>query len=184
VNRSPSTSSAFTLIELVLVLAVMGLLSGAAAIKLSSVLEDVQLDDAVRRAGELDHLARARARNGHVDVQIVWECDKSRAFLQETPDQKTSMAVTRFGRCSIEVLMPGNSRSTSADKTVVAISALGLSRSYAIRVWDPRGTQRYILFAGLTGESSVRNDHNSVQRVFDALGNRQASFSIESDDAR
>jgi len=80
----------FTLIEIMLVIALMAILTGAAALKLTETLRSATLDETCQRLVELDNLARSRASNGGTPTQLEFRLEAGKVFYHDATDSTGS----------------------------------------------------------------------------------------------
>jgi prepilin-type N-terminal cleavage/methylation domain-containing protein len=151
----------FTLLEILLVVALMALLAGAATFKLTQTLRSTTSDDVAGRIIELDDLARTRARNSRAATELTFQLNGGKAFYAEVNESHPRSRLS-FGRCRPCAILTADG-SRSAGTVSIACSPLGYSLSYAVEISEPsgdrqKGRRRWICFAGLTGDSEVFDD--------------------------
>ena len=159
--------SAFTLLELLLVLVLLGLMAGAATLKLVPLVQTGALEATLKRLEELDRLARHRARSARAASRLVFDFDGGGA-RQVDAAGNASGAPVRLGRCRLEEVRTHDGRWRSGT-CAVNVSPLGLTQTYALRIRGGEGSTRWLLFAGLGGECEVIDDDSKVERVFAPL---------------
>lgn len=157
----------FTLLELLIVLAMLALLSGAVVVRFLPMLQEVTLDDALRRAKELDRLARLRATGGGRPVTIVYDADARLAYYRDSNADGSRHGLIRFGSCDVSAhALAGGGRPGYLRE--VHCSPTGVSRSYLVQFKGAQGPAKYLLFAGLGGQVTELRDEKLVSEIFAA----------------
>lgn len=164
---------AFTLIELVAVLAIVALLTAGVSLSLKGALRDAEAEDAAGRLAAFDALARQEARRFnrpselHVDPRAgsVWRRD----VLPSGGDGVPRATLRLPPGVAIEEVFTARGRSRAGDGVTIACSARGQTASYAVLFSGPGGRRRWILFAGITGQPQVIDHDQDVQDIFAAL---------------
>jgi len=145
---------AFTLIELLAVLVVLGMAVSVAAVGLSSRSDESKLSDAASLIASLDAMARVRARNGHNTELRFDSADGTIGFTDRgSADAPSSDRLLPDG-ITLEVW----EWPSGAPMDRVIVDARGQSMDYQVRVstGDASVTLR---FAGLTGwHEIIRSD--------------------------
>jgi len=185
---------AFTLIEVMAVVVLLGLLASASVLTLTEQVQHCRQADVLDRLTHEDHLARLAARRlGHgcilrldLDRQRLWRADTVGAEEGLTHGWKLP-AGYRMAR----VLQPAGSSDLSAAGQLesntttgiadVSIGVGGYSATYAIQVVtaspaerrDAAGTREepslWLVFAGLTGQRTVMQHEEEVHNLLAAL---------------
>ncbi len=157
---------AFTLIEMVGVLAIMALLAGAAVVSLHGSRRRVDLRDAVEQIAQADASVRAVARG--VDTPVGMKIVLSTGQLFRIgPDAVTAKLAELPRDVSIRRVRIGDENVDSGDLTV-EISSRGASPSYAVRVDDTAGEHQWVVAAGLTGQVTKVTDEE-LDSIFDQV---------------
>jgi prepilin-type N-terminal cleavage/methylation domain-containing protein len=165
---------AFTLVEILLVLLVLGLLTGAAVARLTPMLRRAALADVQQRIEHLDQLARAHARQSGIGTKIVHDQDRSIAFYVDTDSEVDGPSLVRHGAIELGGCRIAEVRSTRSDQTTrgtatVECSTAGYTRTYALRLAAEGQQDRWLVFAGLTGIAEVVDDPREFEATWATL---------------
>jgi prepilin-type N-terminal cleavage/methylation domain-containing protein len=188
---------AFTLIEVMAVVMILGLLVGATVWLMVDDARRASRADAVGRLAQADRLARLAAKR--LGAPCVLRCDLDaqrvrRIVRAEGGREEVSHAVRLPPGCRIaEITLPeGPRRSTRARRTRagrtvdagavdIAYSTAGRSPTYALRLVceDGRGRRTdaegeehadgWLVVAGLTGQVMVVQDEEEIDNLFRTL---------------
>jgi prepilin-type N-terminal cleavage/methylation domain-containing protein len=157
---------AFTLIEMMVVVILIGLLSGAAMLSFTKPLRARRARQAVEELASFDGSARQAARNFGRDVEIVFELSADRTELSRrelTPEPRETFRASLPTGFHVEHVRTAEQTASTGD-VVIRCSPRGLSRSYAVRVVGPEFDQ-WLLVAGLSGQVSVVSDESKVESI-------------------
>ena len=157
---------AFTLIEVMLVVLLIGLLAGAAAMSFARPLRAARAREAIAQVSAFDAAARQVARRSGGAVQIVIDAYEQRFVRREQGRDVSSYRLPDGLR--IEQVRTGNDERDTSQRTV-NVSAHGWSRTYAVRVVGP-DLDRWLLVAGLSGQVSVIEDESTVDDILTRAG--------------
>lgn len=188
-------STAFTLVELMAVVALMGLLATAVAWSMAQDTRRATLDGVIARVAQADALARIAARRGGIGQTLRFELDAGR-IQRFTLDG--GAAVAAGPRVNIPdgyrldgvivgpgVTAPGAPAPLPVEygRVEVNFGSDGLAPTYALRLRfqplepSPRpepsafannGTL-WLVFAGLTGQVTLIDDTQQIDNLFAAL---------------
>jgi prepilin-type N-terminal cleavage/methylation domain-containing protein len=162
----------FTLTELLVVMVLLGLIAGAATLRLAPLLDTATLEDACGRLEELDRLTRYRARSDWRECRLVLDLDRQVAFRLEDGSD-VPRARRRLGRCRVAQIRRAEGTVT-AGTVEMRVSSIGACPTYAVQVQGGGDRTRWLVFAGLSGECEVFDDEEPVDRAFAALALRLA----------
>jgi prepilin-type N-terminal cleavage/methylation domain-containing protein len=154
---------AFTLVEQIVVIVVIGLLAAAVAMSFSVPVAKVRAQDAVQAVRMLDEGARTQARRSGQAVQIVIDLSE-RTLARRDAAGETVFQVRLPSEIEIDRLRSGAEDVSSAE-AVVTCSPLGLTRTYAVHLRGP-GLDQWLVFAGLSGEATVIQDEATLDSIF------------------
>lgn len=165
--RPPCQRGAFTLIEIIAVVILLGLLATLAAWSFSGPLRRAQFDQALEQVRYLNATSRALARDTGQLVTMTFDLD--RGEVSRSQGRRGGAAVYRAS------LAPGaridRVRTATDDRTSgtaeVAVSPLGLSPSYAVRLAGPNW-RRWVFVSGLGGDARVIRDDSEIAAIFAA----------------
>lgn len=140
------STRAFTLIELLAVLVVLGMAVSVAAVGLSSRSVEAHLSDAVSSIASLDASARVLARKGHVTELRYNDADGRLQLINRCCEDAISIERGLSDRITLETW----ERPMGTPIESVIVDSRGQSVDYQVRVSS--GKLSFALtFAGLTG---------------------------------
>jgi len=159
----------FTLLELVVVLAIMSMIAGVAIARLKEPYCIARLGDVTSRIEHLDLQARAYAERFARDVRLIYDLDKNTAYVEsgDTGHQELFRLILPSG-----VLLD---RMRTCDQQMengrfaLDLSAAGQSSSYAVRLSAGEGRCRWLFFAGVTGQVSEVAGQDDITKLFEML---------------
>jgi prepilin-type N-terminal cleavage/methylation domain-containing protein len=154
--------TAFTLIEVLAVIALMALLTAAAAVSLSGVARTARVEDAADAFASFDRSTRELARRFERTPALRF--DLNRGAVERFDGDGQPVSPWLLGTARVTRVIAGQEDRTSGQLTV-PFSTLGRSPSYAVLLSGSDG-ERWVAFAGLTGQSLASNDEREVQDIF------------------
>lgn len=155
-------SAAFTLIELMAALAILAILSIAAAFAFSAPLARARTTDAISSLKSFDTNTRQYAVRFDRQVDLIIDLDNNQ--LRRNPSAHT-LSFSSSIRI-LEVRLPAR-RHTSGQVNIPCTPA-GLTPTYALHLTGPQ-TNRWILVAGLTGQITETHDEQSLNNLLATL---------------
>ncbi len=153
--------NAFTLLELIAVIVLLGLVS---AITLLSVVGHLEQSELVRVAQSLaraDGKERDTARQSPQPGALLFDRTRKR-FLYKTSERTIDIS-TRIK--SAEMIVD----SSQSDEGSIVFSQSGQSPSYAIGLVTSRGASRWLLVIGMTGQVLYTDSVDEVRSIM-AMG--------------
>lgn len=167
---------AFTLVEVVLVVALLGLLVGATTLSLARTAQRGSWEHAVGRVADADRMARLTAQRLGEPCVLAIDLDGHRMRRQigaERGDQTASHAVELPAGVRIDQVLVCSQRGvgrTDSGTAEVAFSTGGRSASYAVKLTTGNDdTTQWLVVLGLTGQVITDIDENMVDQLFSAL---------------
>jgi len=164
------TERAFTLIEMVLVLALVGVLTTVAAVNLSGRLERVERKTLHERLAAFDRRSRAMARRRGEAVTVRLDLVSGRLTRRLANDRQTSTPSEPFALPAgfrFDALHVAD-RGVASTEATLSYNKRGWSRSYALGIIDarrePHRTQ-WLVVAGLTGVWQTVNDEEAARDI-------------------
>jgi len=156
--------SAFTVIELMVVLLVVSIVTGAVTLSLGSARWRAEMDDVVGEVAQFDLLARQCALRHGQSRQLVFDLDADRLARVSLDAQEeaaiVAYALPRGFRLAELVLADGG---IATGQATVRCSNRGYTPSYALCLEGPTGRQ-WVLFAGLTGQM-IQADEERIREI-------------------
>ena len=162
---------AFTLIEVMAVIVLLGLMAGAVTWSFARNVRGASRETAMSQVMRADRMARLAARRFgrpcvlRIDIgaQRVWRVVEVGSRIEKSP--ATSVSGCRLDRIAIAGAV--------ADSGIVDVpySTAGHSASYGIRLvrQDWRG---WLIFCGLTGQATVIENEQEAQNLLSLAGAR------------
>jgi prepilin-type N-terminal cleavage/methylation domain-containing protein len=161
-----TTRRAFTLIETLIVIALMAVLGTAAAISLSGAARSARVEDVVDQFVAHDRstreMARRFARSPALRVEL------NRGSIHRLDGERDAVQLLLGGRMRVTRLIV-RGQSVRFGEMTVPFSNRGQSPSYAVLLSGPPG-ERWVAFAGLTGQAMVLTDERDVQEILSQSG--------------
>ena len=148
---------AFTLIEMMMALLIVGLLASAAVLSVAGPLRVVRSREAIDQLRNADDLARRAAiRLGRgATLRFNLSSGTIARFEGNHREEPSYQAALPQG-FRIDEIRIGN-QSIYADRADVTISSAGWSNSYALHLSGPK-FQKWLVFAGLSGQTTQFDD--------------------------
>ena len=97
----------FTLVEMVVVIAIMALLTSAAALSFSGPLRATRASDAIRQVQSFDDATRQHAKRFGKDLQIVLDLSRDRLIRRQSADGPAMHELQLPHGCRIERVRVG-----------------------------------------------------------------------------
>jgi prepilin-type N-terminal cleavage/methylation domain-containing protein len=164
--RRSQSRSAFTLVELMMAVLLLALLTSAAALSFSGALDRSRAQDAVSELQSFDATSRDAARHAGQEARMAFDLSAGTIARREGADLQTlKFQMSLPHGIQIDQLRVAG-QSYFDGEVVVDISALGLSRSYAVHITGA-GLDRWLLFAGQSGDMTQVQDEGTMQDILD-----------------
>jgi type II secretion system protein H len=162
-------SAAFSLLELMAVVAIAGILAAAVSWSLGGRYASVQVTDVMERIALADRLIRTHAANRAEPVALSIDVGEGR-FVRLAGDQADPL-YTLPPRWRIDRLeTSGAARTTgSTEPVVLRYGPTGVAPTWAARLVDPQGREHWIVLAGVSGQVTRTHDEATVQNIIDAM---------------
>ena len=173
--REFRTRHAFTLVEVAAVTLLLALLAAGVALSFAGPLRSMRAGDAVERVRAFDATARLAARRSGREVEMTFDGPGNGLSRRDDPDGRDGGVVAYRGALPggyrVDGVLQATADGPDADRRtsrVVRCSPAGRTRSYAVRVVGP-GLDRWLVFAGLSGQVTEARDETDVEAIFDAV---------------
>jgi prepilin-type N-terminal cleavage/methylation domain-containing protein len=167
---------AFTLIEAVVVLTIMGLLAAAVTVSLAGAGRAARMEDVADAYAAFDRTTREAARRFERTPTLHFDLNRGTVARRDAERPETKLALR--GSFRVDRVMTAE-RDTRSGEAEVPVTARGHTPSYAVLLTGPSG-QRWIVFAGLSGQFTVVEDERDVQDILSGA----ASPAVGGPDAR
>ena len=177
------TRRGFTFIEVIAVVALLGILAGGTAYYLADQVQASSSDSAVGQLAYADRLTRLRARRLGRECVLRFDLDEQAVTRFENRHgelQRRSAGLNVPVRCRIEQVWtvglvgqsetgaPGRLARHGTGVVDVAFSPAGRSATYALKlVSGPSAV--WVVVAGLTGEVTVEENEKQLHNLFTTL---------------
>ena len=159
---SPRQHSAFTLLEVVAVMVMLGLLSTVAVVSLSGTLDRYRLNRAVEMVELFDARARRQAGNQRTPVDASIQLNRNRLLIESPNDTKDRV----FGLPSgVQISSVRLSRNSVAGRQLdLRYSRDGVSPTYAIQL--QRGDKsHWLVILGISGQIIHSSSEGEVNEI-------------------
>ncbi|MBX2851121.1 MAG: prepilin-type N-terminal cleavage/methylation domain-containing protein [Phycisphaeraceae bacterium] len=187
----------FTLIEVMAVVALIGLMAAAAAWSLADDAQRATHADVIDRLKHADAMARTAARrlgpstlNIDMDRQRVWvvspgkrqgQAESTHTLAMPTGYRIEQVLSVDASPVTLSQARQRKRMAESAGHVEIAISPEGFSRSYVMQISGPKiinedkparldeRQDTWLVFAGMTGLAVEEDDEEQVESIFDLL---------------
>lgn len=170
--RRRRRANAFTLIEAVVVLTLMGLLAAAVTVSLAGAARAARVEDVIDAYAAFDRTTREAARRFGRTPALRFDLNRGTVTRRDAERSETRLALRGDFRVARVMTAERDSRSGEVE---VPVTARGYTPSYAVLVVGPT-SQRWVVFAGLTGQSTVLADERDVQDILSTTSNSSAAI--------
>ncbi len=161
---------AFTLIELSVVLALIGLMMAVAAVSFKQPYRKAQSQYAVEQIMHVDRRLRDHARRFGRAAELTIDLERGQIYaVEENADGKA-----RKGRMALRVasqvdrVLLGRRR-FDYGRAKIQVSSIGRTNTYALRLRGADGGRRWLLFAGESGQVTESTHEKEITDLFDML---------------
>ena len=166
-RRNSNAGYGFTLLEVLVVLAILGLVVGVVALRLKQPLRVARTGDSIGRIAFVDRQARSYAKRFARPIRLVYDMDKSCLYAESTDHKELFRVCLPNGiRISNTCTADG---SVDHGRSAIDVSSTGQTDSYAVRLGVGEESGHWVFFAGVTGQSSQFEVEDDVKNVFETL---------------
>ena len=164
----------FTLLELLVMLAILALVSAVAVVRLRQPYRVARLGDAVGRLATLDGQARAYTQRFAREARLVYDLDRNLAYVESGgAEHHECFRLVLGGGARLDRIRTAD-RQADQGEFALDLSAAGASSSYAIRLGTGDGPCRWTFWAGLTGQAVEMKTEDDVKSLFELLAGTDA----------
>jgi prepilin-type N-terminal cleavage/methylation domain-containing protein len=165
VAQKPSSARrGFTLIEMLIVVALMAILTAAVTLSLSGAVRSARIEDVMGQFIAFDHSTREIARRFARSRALRF--DLIRGTVHRLDDNREAVPLLLGGGMTVTRVIVRDEIARFGEITV-PFSDRGQSPSYAVLLSGPAG-ERWVTLAGLTGQAMVLIDERDVQEILSA----------------
>lgn len=163
-----STRNGFTLIELMVVVAIIGLITATVIVRFSGSLRRARLEWAIGRfvateSGLRNQTAR-HARGGRLSLELG-----TRELRRAFGGRKQEATTIDLGS-GVEVrTFLSKTRDVSSGQVVVDYTEQGTTETFAVEIETPGEESRWLVFAGLTGQITRLEEERDVEKLLEAV---------------
>ena len=155
---------AFTLIELLAVIALVAILTAGVAVSLAGAARNARLDDVVDQYVAFDRSTREVARRFERPRALQFSLNRG-AVRRTNGDEEPTPANLSGGVRVTRLALAGGERFQQSGEETIRFSPRGQAPSYAVLLESPAGGRKWIVFAGLTGHATVTTDERDVRDI-------------------
>lgn len=166
-----SRANGFTLIEIVVAVAIMALLATAAAFSFSRPLHRARAVEAIEQIRYLDSSSRDFARRFGRNVQIAFDLSENAIERREGTSHDATFSAQIASPLRIEAVWTAGRRINDGE-AIIPVSSLGISPTYAVKLSGPQG-ERWVVVTGLAGETATYSDDEQIQAIFSTIAPRR-----------
>lgn len=168
-NR-PWARSGFTLLELLAVMALVALVAAMATVRFSTSYRNAQVTTAIAAIHAIDSQLRALTTKHTKPYELRVDLDRHTLRITPLGDAQKN-AVREFALpAPLEIAAVRSPREDCHHgQAVVRCDSSGLCETYAIEITTPNGLSRWIVFAGVTGQSLETITEPQIEELFRAL---------------
>lgn len=168
IGRRWRRTSAFTLIELLAVLVIVGLITAVASIRLSGTAQAARLEWAIQRLAAEDTLMRTHAaasgRAAHLRVQLG-----TGRLIRDFGDRREKASPVDLGQNLQVSRFLSAARDIETGDASIDYSPSGTCQTFAVELKGPGNRSILMLFAGITGQVTRIEDGRDVSRILQAM---------------
>ena len=160
----------FSLIELTMVLVIVAIVSAAVVLNVREPLRRTGMQACLDEIATFDRLTRTLAREHDRPLRLVVDLSEGRLRRTDEAGREEQGEALRLpsGHRIAELRLAGQTIDSGA--ATVSCSARGLTPTYAVRVEGPGGWRRWVLVAGLSGQTWEPDDGKPLADILEALG--------------
>ena len=160
-KTSSCSPSAFTLLEMIAVLVLLGLISTIAMISVTGHLERAELGRISQLLASADRKERDASRQSPFPGSMTLDPSKKRMLFRNSG--RTLDVGKRIKIAEVVINGP------HADEGTISFTQSGQSQTYAVRLESQRGASTWVLVVGLTGQALFMESTNNVRSLL-AMG--------------
>ena len=161
--------TAFTLVELTVVLLVLAITAGAVALRVAGPMARAKVENIVGRIAQFDRTTRRHCISNDRKVRMVIDLGEGRLQLTDAGGrdlQGQTLVLPKPLKIAQVVLAEDE---TSSGIVTLSCSTRGLMQSYAMLVEGAGEREQWLMFCGLTGRVVEMDGYDQVVETFRAL---------------
>lgn len=169
--RKRKSLRSFTLIELMVVILLTGLLATAVSLSMAHAARSAQMEDVLDQIAYRDALVRDYARAFARPCTLFIQLDEGKIRGEVAQNdgltaQQPSYVLPKDFRIT-RVLSPNVD--ARIGEVAIPCSAAGRTPSYTLLVEDAKQQRKWLLFAGLTGQTQKVQVESEIEKLFSEL---------------
>jgi prepilin-type N-terminal cleavage/methylation domain-containing protein len=160
--------SAFSLIELSMVVLIMGIMAGVVVVSLKGHIDRARWTRSFEQLENIDRLARMAARAESTPYRLSFDRDKRKVEMQAIGPLSRSQSLRQWRLPSGIQFASFRDRSSGnrSEELRIDINPAGQSRSYAIGIKASSGPEQWLVTLGLSGQHLQMDNAEDVAAVF------------------
>ena len=168
VSRRNRRRSAFTLIELMAVLVLVGLVSATAMLRFGGTTRRAQFEWSLERVMATDRLLRTHSVSCGQPSRLEFEIGTGR-LERVFGDKRNVSSFVKLGAQTRIVRFLASRRHAETGKVEVPYDPYGHSETFALEILGPGDRSAWVLFAGLSGQIRRLEDRRDVERILELI---------------
>lgn len=161
---------AFSLIELLAVLALVAILSATVVVRLSGPIQHAKFGHALEELAHADRTIRQHCRRFNHTADLYVEGDKGllKCGLSDRSKAGQESRWLLGSAVRVDRVVTVASKNNSAS-VPIHFAVDGTSETYAVHLTTSNGLQEWIIFAGVTGQWTRINEERQIDELFQAV---------------
>jgi type II secretion system protein H len=160
----------FTLIEVTVVIAIMGMLAASAVLSLAHTSGQHRFDALCQQIQQADGLARCSARQSGNAQHLIFDLDRGEIFWESKGGDSPTRLVKIASEDSLELRT--SEKEFSQGQVTIDCSPNGYSQSYVLCLSSKNRDPKWMVVAGLSGRVVWTNDETEMQAILKSLAGR------------
>jgi prepilin-type N-terminal cleavage/methylation domain-containing protein len=160
----------FTLIEMTVVIAIIGMLSVAAVLSLAHTSGRHRFDAMCQQIQQADGLVRSAARQSGNAQKLIFDLDRRQVLWESSEGDSPTRLVAIAGDDSLELQTAETA--FSQGQITIDCSPNGYSQSYGLSLGSKNQATRWMVIAGLSGQIIWTNDELEMHTILKSLASR------------
>lgn len=170
-SSSANSRGGFTLVELIIVVAIIGMLTGVVAVRLRGPYRQARFEDVLQRVAVLDGQVRSYTQRFGKPQQLMVDMQNDVLYTRNPGGGRgLSFRETVAGSADVDrVLLPEGP--VGGGTATINFSEDGQARSYAVSFRLGK-QQVWLLFSGVTGQVTQLDGETDVREIFQLLADK------------
>lgn len=168
-NPRKLSSRAFSLIELMAVLIILGLIAGVVAVSVKGKDGRMRMEDVSGELRQFERQTREHARTFRRPTQLVFDLRSGKVRRVDAQGQRPQTAPMQLPRGFRLAEVKLADRSVRDGEVGLPCSSLGMTATYAVLLEGPQKQKQWFVFGGLTGEVNLPDQGDAIEKAFQQL---------------